>query len=183
MDSINNTLSPKPLPLAARHHLLRTHVIPKGTRIVHKRDVPNPDQVNSGIEYMVQIGDVMDAKLRVGAMLMAQMMKEPCFNILRTKEQLGNTSNLKLHFYVSSNFSCIEGYIVFSGIRKQTGMVGLRIIVQSEKCPWILEDRINSFLQTFRVSIFALIFCHVIERGMPKLIWIIYIGNARGNDR
>lgn len=45
--------------------------------------------------------------------LAMQILKEPCFNVLRTQEQLG--------------------YIVFSGVRRAHGVQGLRFIVQSEK--------------------------------------------------
>ena len=45
--------------------------------------------------------------------LAMQILKEPCFNVLRTQEQLG--------------------YIVFSGVRRANGVQGLRFIVQSEK--------------------------------------------------
>ncbi|KYM97128.1 Insulin-degrading enzyme [Cyphomyrmex costatus] len=58
--------------------------------------------------------------------LLAQIIAEPCFNTLRTKEQLG--------------------YIVFSGIRRTSGTQGLRIIVQSDKHPQYVEKRINLFL-------------------------------------
>ena len=52
--------------------------------------------------------------------LAMQILKEPCFNVLRTQEQLG--------------------YIVFSGVRRANGVQGLRFIVQSEKsrmCPYL----------------------------------------------
>lgn len=47
--------------------------------------------------------------------LVAQILSEPCYNILRTQEQLG--------------------YIVFAGVRKANGAKGLRILVQSTKHP------------------------------------------------
>jgi len=69
--------------------------------------------------------------------LLAQIIAEPCFNTLRTKEQLG--------------------YIVFSGIRRSSGAQGLRIIVQSDKHPQYVEKRINLFLDSMLVSIIYLI--------------------------
>jgi insulysin len=63
--------------------------------------------------------------------LFAQIIQEPCFDILRTKEQLG--------------------YIVFSGIRRSNGVQGLRIIVQSDKHPTFVDDRIEEFLKTMLV--------------------------------
>lgn len=60
--------------------------------------------------------------------LLAQIISEPCFNILRTKEQLG--------------------YIVFSGIRRINGAQGLRVIVQSDKHPEYVEKRIDLFMDS-----------------------------------
>lgn len=64
--------------------------------------------------------------------LLAQLISEPCFSTLRTKEQLG--------------------YIVFSGVRKTNGAQGLRIIVQSDKHPEYVEQRINVFLDSMLVG-------------------------------
>lgn len=86
----------------------------------------NPNNLNSAIEFYVQIGDCMHDELRIKSTLLAQIMNEPCFDQLRTKEQLG--------------------YMVFSGLRKQTCMIGLRIIIQSEKSPIYLESRIELFI-------------------------------------
>ncbi|CAL7937409.1 unnamed protein product [Xylocopa violacea] len=58
--------------------------------------------------------------------LLAQILSEPCFTTLRTKEQLG--------------------YIIFSGVRRTNGAQGLRIIVQSDRHPKYVEQRINVFL-------------------------------------
>jgi len=58
--------------------------------------------------------------------LLVQIISEPCFNILRTKEQLG--------------------YIVFSGIRRANGVQGLRVIVQSERHPSYVDQRVEAFL-------------------------------------
>ncbi|KAL6438860.1 hypothetical protein ACFW04_003738 [Cataglyphis niger] len=60
--------------------------------------------------------------------LLAQIISEPCFNILRTKEQLG--------------------YIVFSGVRRTNGAQGLRVIVQSDKHPQYVEKRIDLFMDS-----------------------------------
>ncbi|XP_003701355.1 insulin degrading metalloproteinase isoform X2 [Megachile rotundata] len=60
--------------------------------------------------------------------LLAQLISEPCFTILRTKEQLG--------------------YIVYSGVRRTNGAQGLRIIVQSDRDPKYVEQKINSFLNS-----------------------------------
>ncbi|XP_018404393.1 PREDICTED: insulin-degrading enzyme-like, partial [Cyphomyrmex costatus] len=58
--------------------------------------------------------------------LLAQIIQEPCFNTLRTKEQLG--------------------YTVFSERCRTSGTQGLLFIVQSDKHPQYVEKRINLFL-------------------------------------
>uniref|UniRef100_A0A671RB78 Insulin-degrading enzyme n=1 Tax=Sinocyclocheilus anshuiensis TaxID=1608454 RepID=A0A671RB78_9TELE len=65
--------------------------------------------------------------------LFCQIISEPCFNTLRTKEQLG--------------------YIVFSGPRRANGVQGLRFIIQSEKAPHYLESRVEAFLKTMEKSV------------------------------
>jgi len=93
----------------------------------------NPSNVNSAIEYYIQVGDCSDTQLRAKLILFAQLANEPCFDQLRTKEQLG--------------------YMVFSGVRKQTGMMGFRVIIQSEKSPLYLESRIELFINGLRDTI------------------------------
>lgn len=44
------------------------------------------------------------------------------------------------------------GYIVFSGIRRSNGVQGLRVIVQSEKHPTYVDERIEDFLNNMLVS-------------------------------
>ncbi|XP_011065104.1 PREDICTED: insulin-degrading enzyme-like [Acromyrmex echinatior] len=60
--------------------------------------------------------------------LLAQIIAEPCFNTLKTKEQLD--------------------YIVLSDIHRSNKAQGLRIIVQSDKHPQYVEKRINLFLHS-----------------------------------
>jgi len=93
----------------------RCHLLPEHCKAVYKRDVPDSNNVNSGIEYYLQIEDATSKESRARIQIMAQIINEPCFNQLRTKEQLG--------------------YLVFSGVRKQTGASGLRFILQSERDP------------------------------------------------
>lgn len=109
------------------HHSL---VLPEGTKWVYKRDVEDPNNVNSGIEYLIQVGNVTQTALRAKLSLLAQIAQEPCFDQLRTKEQLG--------------------YLVFSGVRKQTGSMGMRFILQSERDTVYLENRIEEFLAKLR---------------------------------
>lgn len=46
------------------------------------------------------------------------------------------------------------GYLVFSGVRKQTGSMGLRFIIQSERDTVYLENRIEEFLEKLLVSLY-----------------------------
>ncbi|XP_065207037.1 insulin-degrading enzyme [Planococcus citri] len=62
--------------------------------------------------------------------LFAQIINEPCFNVLRTQEQLG--------------------YIVMSGVRRNSGVQGLIILVQSEKHPVYLNSRVEEFLKSMQ---------------------------------
>jgi len=62
--------------------------------------------------------------------LSTQILHEPCYNVLRTQEQLG--------------------YIVHSDIRRAHGVQGLRFIVQSEKPPAYVDGRIEAFLHSMQ---------------------------------
>ncbi|KAI1314496.1 Insulinase (Peptidase M16) [Mortierella claussenii] len=124
---IEEGLSPKPL-VPSELLSQRSHLLPENCKTVYKRDVPDPNNVNSGVEYYLQIDDATSKKSRARIQIMAQIINEPCFNQLRTKEQLG--------------------YLVFSGVRKQTGATGLRFILQSERDPVHLESRIERFLES-----------------------------------
>ena len=64
--------------------------------------------------------------------LSTQILHEPCYNVLRTQEQLG--------------------YIVHSDIRRAHGVQGLRFIVQSEKPPAYVDGRIEAFLHSMQVG-------------------------------
>ena len=81
-------------------------------------------------EMYLQCG-LEDTRANMLLELTAQILREPCFNVLRTREQLG--------------------YIVFSGVRRMYGVQGLRFIVQSEKTPAFLDGRILAFLNTIEV--------------------------------
>jgi insulysin len=45
------------------------------------------------------------------------------------------------------------GYIVFSGIRRSNGVQGLRVIVQSERHPSYVDQRVEAFLTKMEVSL------------------------------
>jgi insulysin len=59
--------------------------------------------------------------------LFCQIINEASFNVLRTQEQLG--------------------YIVASGVRSYGGAHGVRFIIQSDKAPNYLDERIENFIE------------------------------------
>ncbi|KAI9204048.1 Metalloenzyme, LuxS/M16 peptidase-like protein [Polychytrium aggregatum] len=130
VDTVLQAFQPKPLPVAYQMKAMRTHILPEGTLHIQVREVPNADNPNSAIEYYLQFGDYANTATRTKATLLSHIINEPCFDQLRTKEQLG--------------------YMVFSGLRNQTSMTGLRLIIQSEKHPAYLESRIEDFLTKMR---------------------------------
>ncbi|PJF18726.1 hypothetical protein PSACC_01469 [Paramicrosporidium saccamoebae] len=85
--------------------------------------IPNS---NSAIEFYLQIGPVGSLRLRTLTILFAQIFHEPFFDLLRTKEQLG--------------------YIVRHQAREKGNSIGLRFLVQSERDPVYLDNRIEVFL-------------------------------------
>jgi len=96
--------------------------------------IPNPNQANSALTYFTYYGSLLDQKLRVTSALITQIMTEPAFNILRTREQLG---------YI---VSC-SSWILPGSTEK-----GLRIVVQSEKKPGYLEERVEAFLDEMKAK-------------------------------
>nr|XP_022903817.1 insulin-degrading enzyme [Onthophagus taurus] len=88
-------------------------------------EVQNEVHIASCVELYYQCG-VQNTASNMLLELFSQIIHEPCFNVLRTKEQLG--------------------YIVFSGIRRSNGVHGLRIIVQSQRHPTYVDERIEEFL-------------------------------------
>lgn len=103
-----------------------------GENVRYELPLEDPSNVNSCLEYYVQVGRMErdNAKLRVLTDLLATMIHEPCFNQLRTKEQLG--------------------YVVFSGYRLTRSYFGLRILVQSERPCEYLQYRVEKFLEMFK---------------------------------
>jgi secreted Zn-dependent insulinase-like peptidase len=104
-----------------------------GSNYVYETVVPNKADVNNGITYYCQIGDNVDVRLRETLRLLSQIAREPAFDQLRTKEQLG--------------------YIVSSGYWVFTGTMGFRITIQSERNPVYLESRVDAFLEHLKVII------------------------------
>lgn len=101
-----------------------------GCNYVWTAPVPNPNELNSALSYYLHLGQLTDPQQRVVGLLLAQILSEPAFNTLRTKEQLG--------YVVSCSRWSLSGDSQF----------GLRIVVQSEHGSGYLEERVEAFLDS-----------------------------------
>ncbi|KAL7425090.1 metalloprotease [Cryptotrichosporon argae] len=123
----------QPLPLAPAERIGdRTLILPSAEH-VWEIDVANAAEPNNCVDYQLQIGDGTDPALRARLALLAQIGKEPSYNVLRTQEQLG--------------------YVVFAMMAGSTARIGYRVIVQSERSPSHVENRIEAFLDTLPMLI------------------------------
>lgn len=122
---IESVLNPHPLP-QAHCQVRRNLIVPRGSDFTLQRTLGDAANVNNCIEYYLYIGSVTDLVLRSKLLLLGQLTEEQGFDQLRTKEQLG--------------------YIVFTGPRIGATSHGYHVIVQSERSPSYLEERINAFL-------------------------------------
>jgi insulysin len=115
-----------------------------GTKVMLEKPVPNPENANSGIDYFCQTNSVTDDKNRVLLLLLSQIGAEKAFDFLRTKLQLGYWISSGLRGTVS-----IEGFL-----GSITWLIfRYRILIQSEKPPSLLEEKIETFLDILRKSI------------------------------
>lgn len=112
----------------------QSHMLQVGEHVRYELPLQDPNNVNSCLEYFVQVGHLgeQNNRLRVLTDLLGTMLHEPCFNQLRTKEQLG--------------------YVVFSGYRQSRSYFGLRVLVQSERPCDYLEYRVEKFLEKFQLN-------------------------------
>ncbi|XP_064466057.1 insulin-degrading enzyme-like isoform X2 [Ornithodoros turicata] len=101
----------------------REHQLPERADYVYQR--VNHIHQTSSIQTYFQCGP-QETHSNMLVELFCQLIMEPCYNILRTQEQLG--------------------YIVASGPRRTNGVQGVRIIVQSDRSPVFLDSRIEAFL-------------------------------------
>jgi insulysin len=109
------------------HNPTSCHLVwPAGCNYVYAKELEDPENVNHCIEYSLYIGDCHDEDTRAKLLLIGQMVEEPCFDQLRTKEKLG--------------------YIVVSGPSFEHNWGGYSILIQSERNCAFLEGRIVNFL-------------------------------------
>lgn len=109
----------------AELNLLRAVEIPVGKTFA--LNVPARLHAVNAVEIFYQVGPER-IHTSVCNSLVNQIIKEPCFSILRTQEQLG--------------------YIVYSQVRRLHGIEGLSIIIQSDRTPTDVEARVDAFMET-----------------------------------
>jgi len=126
-DMVEKTLKPRALP-REQWPIRRSLIFPPGSNYVWKKTLKDAANVNHCIEYWLYVGEKEDRDLKAKTMLLDQITHEPCFDQLRTKEQLG--------------------YIVYSGARHSITTYGFHFIIQSEKTAPYLETRIEAFLES-----------------------------------
>lgn len=104
--------------------------LPEGSNYVHLKK--NTIHKTAGIEVYYQCGpqNTHDNAL---VELFCQVINEASFNVLRTQEQLG--------------------YIVASGVRNFGGAQGVRLIIQSDRSPSYLDERIENFIRLTKDTI------------------------------
>ncbi|KAL5720801.1 nardilysin [Ranunculus cassubicifolius] len=128
-DIFKSNFSVEPLPVGLRHE---EHVIclPPGANLVRDLRVKNKSEVNSVVEAYFQIEQDIGPesnKLRTLADLFDDIINEPLFDQLRTKEQLG--------------------YVVQCSVRVTYRVLGFCFSVQSSKYnPVHLHSRIDNFI-------------------------------------
>ncbi len=109
--------------LPAQLNKIRQVKLPRGCEFVYI----NYNKVHKtiGIESYFQC---FEPSVRNNALigLFTEIINEPTFDVLRTKEQLG--------------------YIVFNGIRIFSGILGVKFTLQSDKLPHYLDLRIENFI-------------------------------------
>ncbi|GAA5862935.1 hypothetical protein JCM3774_006692 [Rhodotorula dairenensis] len=126
-DVENNLLREAAEPDAVDFH--RGLLLPRGSSYVCRPSVPSSENVNSAASVYYQVGSATDDELVARLSLFAQVAKVPVFSTLRTKEQLG--------------------YIVSSSSWVHNAVAGFRVVVQSERLPEYLNERIEALWSTF----------------------------------
>lgn len=109
--------------------------------VVLKQIAKNSNEPNSNVQNYYQLGQSADDSVSAAAMapllLFGQVIREPCFDALRTKEQLG--------------------YAVSSGASLTHGVPAFVVVVQSAShVPSHLDARIEEFLAAFEATLTGL---------------------------
>ncbi|EJD08333.1 uncharacterized protein FOMMEDRAFT_75209 [Fomitiporia mediterranea MF3/22] len=101
-------------------------LIPTGCNYVWELPVLNTKEANSSVLYYCHVGSESDRRTRVKCHLLSQVLKEPAFDILRTKQQLG--------------------YTVYTCTMTDIDSIGWQLVIASEYDTSYLESRIDAFL-------------------------------------
>ena len=130
LESLRAAVPAAPLPaaLSPRRRIVR---VPAGRAVTRQHVASNPDEVNGALEVLFQVGQD-DGGLSWRLLgLLSQLIDQPFYSELRTKQQLG--------------------YIVQSSVTEMEGVRGLVLAVQSSVLPPpLLEQRVDAFLLDFR---------------------------------
>ncbi|AET38766.1 metalloendopeptidase Ecym_3273 [Eremothecium cymbalariae DBVPG len=112
----------------ARNNRPRSYMLPEGKTYRYETTLFDEENVNSCFEMVIQLG-MYSEDMNAKGSLLAQLINEPCFNTLRTEEQLG--------------------YVVWSSKQNTHASTNLRILVQSESDTVYIESRVDKFLNNF----------------------------------
>lgn len=97
--------------------------------MVYRPLLASSENVNSVAQVYYQVCSYDETAVLAQLRLFHRISEEPAFSTLRTIEQLG--------------------YLVFARPVSFNGMKGFRVIIQSEKSPEFLQERIDSFWMGF----------------------------------
>ncbi|KAL0048825.1 hypothetical protein WJX82_000128 [Trebouxia sp. C0006] len=145
---VQTTLQAKPTDADSRPRD-RVLQLPPGKPLCHRVKTKNPEEGNSVVELYVQVG-TDDLSKRSLLDMVDQILREPCYDTLRTKQQLG--------------------YSVHSGVRLTHGVLGFAVcVVSGTHGPSALQERIEGFLNS-STSLLADLTAEDFERHRQALI-------------
>ncbi|KAL1865031.1 metalloprotease [Diaporthe australafricana] len=111
-DMLEQSLKTRALP-SSHWPIRRSLLLPPGSNYVYRKTLGDSANVNHCIEYWLYIGQKHECSAWTKIHLLKQILHEPAFNQLRTKEKLG--------------------YVVLSDIKTSATTMGLSFLIQSEK--------------------------------------------------
>ncbi|KAI4330509.1 hypothetical protein MLD38_028795 [Melastoma candidum] len=129
--------SPVCRPLYPSQHLSRRAVkLKTGANYLFSTEGLNPSDENSALVHYIQVHQD-DCLMNVKLQLLALIAKEPVFHQLRSVEQLGYVTALRL--------------------RNDFGVLGLQFIIQSTvKSPGHIDSRVEEFLKMFESKLYEM---------------------------
>jgi len=132
MKQFSQNFKVAPLPFEQRPQRLARR-LKEASASLQQFVAQNPNELNSALEIYFQVGTDQSENWLLLALL-AQLLEQPFYNELRTKQQLG--------------------YIVSSSVTESSGVRGLVFAVQSQVLgPPEIEQRVDAFLESFRKSL------------------------------